>query len=595
MATNGLSELSRAARESRVLSDLIQVADWVGDGRTVTAAGKPHPDDLPELAAALGIELTSRRKRRDARDASDLLAVWQRAEALEFVESTDGQARQGPTYRALLAPENDELTLEVWRGCFAFLAAPEAPEALTDLDPAALTATLILHILTGHEGSTSLVRLTADVQAVLAAQFDDQPGIPGMPPGQPKRLVSDAVRLLDDLGAVRSSGKSVELAPLGEWLAEELAGEPVEMIDPAAEPAAVLQQIVEHELPDAMEMTLEWVEARDPEVAAQALLTAAATAGPMERQGAFLLIQEHGLESERVMRWAADLPAVGPYARTHLFEIGHGKPPDQADLEWITVDLCAAALLHVSDPDELATGTPDLYEAVRWMRPDQIDALEHPHGDLVKSILPSTRSGTKRRTRAAVGTAGKSGGTAGGYQLKIQLRNVSKPPVWRRIVVPADVRLDELSEVILGAMGWHGSHLHVLEDRSTGLEYGPPDSDLGHRDEGQAKLSDLVRDVGDTFLYTYDFGDGWEHLITIEQRAENDFTPGCLAGKGACPPEDCGGAYGYAELKEILAEPTDERHQEMLEWLGLDDPSDFDPTAFDPDDATQQVRMALSG
>jgi Plasmid pRiA4b ORF-3-like protein len=167
------------------------------------------------------------------------------------------------------------------------------------------------------------------------------------------------------------------------------------------------------------------------------------------------------------------------------------------------------------------------------------------------------------------------------YQLKITLRGVSKPAVWRRVLVPADVTLRDLHGVIQQAMGWDDYHMHVF---STGRqEYGSPDPGLGHASDAKVPLTRVLTGSGDRLRYTYDFGDDWEHDIVVEETRAA--VPGetylsCVAGKGACPPEDCGGAWGYAWLKEILADPTREEYQDMLEWLGLDAGEDFDPDKF---------------
>jgi Plasmid pRiA4b ORF-3-like protein len=159
---------------------------------------------------------------------------------------------------------------------------------------------------------------------------------------------------------------------------------------------------------------------------------------------------------------------------------------------------------------------------------------------------------------------------------------VSKPPVWRRVLVPAGASLGELHEVIQAAMGWDGGHLHMFSDDIT--HYGTlPDDE----DEDGFALADVLVEPGDRLRYTYDFGDDWDHDVKLEKvvapgagpRAAA--VPVCLAGKGACPPEDCGGAWGYAGLKETIADPSDEEHGGMLEWLGLEDAADFDPAAFD--------------
>jgi len=170
------------------------------------------------------------------------------------------------------------------------------------------------------------------------------------------------------------------------------------------------------------------------------------------------------------------------------------------------------------------------------------------------------------------------------YQLKITLRNVSKPPVWRRVLVHAGASLGELHQVIVAAMGWDDSHLHMFSDGRA--QYGTPDEDLDCADEQEFGLADVLFEAGDQLRYTYDFGDGWDHDIKLEKVLPPEAglqvaVPVCLAGKGACPPEDCGGPWGYADLKETIADPSNEEREGILQWLGLEDPSDFDPAAFD--------------
>lgn len=139
-------------------------------------------------------------------------------------------------------------------------------------------------------------------------------------------------------------------------------------------------------------------------------------------------------------------------------------------------------------------------------------------------------------------------------------------------------------------MGWHGGHLHVFSNGRE--EYGTPDLDLGYADEAAVRLLDLLAVPGDTPRYTYDFGDDWEHDLLLEEilpETAGGTGPSCLAGKGACPPEDCGGVGGYADLKDILADPGHEEHQEMLDWLGLDSGKAFDPRAFSADDVNARL------
>jgi hypothetical protein len=165
-------------------------------------------------------------------------------------------------------------------------------------------------------------------------------------------------------------------------------------------------------------------------------------------------------------------------------------------------------------------------------------------------------------------------------QIKLKLEGVTKPPVWRRVLVRADTRLDELHEIVQAALGWQNCHMHSFS--AGDQEFGIPDPELGFGDERKVTLGQLVSAVGDRLRYTYDFGDNWEHEILVEELLDAD--PGArypmlVAAKGMCPPEDCGGVWGYASLKEILADPGHDEHQEMLEWLGLDEARQFDPAA----------------
>lgn len=178
-------------------------------------------------------------------------------------------------------------------------------------------------------------------------------------------------------------------------------------------------------------------------------------------------------------------------------------------------------------------------------------------------------------------------------QIKIKLLGVTKPPVWRRVQLRADTRLDQLHEILQAALGWENYHMHCFA--IGGEEFGQPDPVLDHADERCVTLGELV-DLGARFQYTYDFGDDWEHEILVEDLLDPDpdtHYPSLVAAKGACPPEDCGGRWGYADLKQVLADPNDEQHQDMLDWLGLDNATEFDPNAI----ATDQLEyeLALNG
>ncbi len=178
-------------------------------------------------------------------------------------------------------------------------------------------------------------------------------------------------------------------------------------------------------------------------------------------------------------------------------------------------------------------------------------------------------------------------------QIKVKLLGVSKPPVWRELQLRADTRLDQLHEILQAALGWEDYHMHVFTFADE--EFGVPDPELGHADERKVTLGELTG-IGARFRYTYDFGDDWEHEILVEDLLDPDpetHYPILVASKGACPPEDSGGTWGYANLKAILADPNHDEHQDKLEWLGLTDASEFDPTAVPTDDIDYE--LALSG
>lgn len=170
-------------------------------------------------------------------------------------------------------------------------------------------------------------------------------------------------------------------------------------------------------------------------------------------------------------------------------------------------------------------------------------------------------------------------GTTAQIQLRIELLEM-KPAVWRRVIVPASIKLPKLHRVIQGAMGWEDVHLHEFEIGKS--RYGIPDPefpDPAMLNESNMTLASSLNGAK-SFTYTYDFGDDWRHRIQVEDILPAD-TPlkkaQCIAGEGACPPEDVGGAGGYADLLKILRRPEHEDYQHMVQWCnGPIDPQYFD-------------------
>jgi hypothetical protein len=176
------------------------------------------------------------------------------------------------------------------------------------------------------------------------------------------------------------------------------------------------------------------------------------------------------------------------------------------------------------------------------------------------------------------------------YELKITLRG-SKPAIWRRIQVPGSIKLNRLHDVIQVVMGWTDSHLHQFVDAP--VVYSIPSDDNYSRaerlDERRFRLAELARHEKSSFIYEYDFGDGWRHEVVVQKILPADPEKKyavCLAGKNACPPEDSGGIWGYYRLLEAINNPEHEDHQEMLEWLG----DQFDPCHFDLQKVNAELR-----
>ena len=182
------------------------------------------------------------------------------------------------------------------------------------------------------------------------------------------------------------------------------------------------------------------------------------------------------------------------------------------------------------------------------------------------------------------------------YQFKIQLKNVTKPPVWRRVIVSEKLTFHELHEVIQNVFGWDDYHMYQFSPSGYGSNpiigiISKDDFEQPEMDSMKTKLNKVFTKEKQSFIYIYDFGDDWIHKIVLEKLVPDPIeSTVCLAGKGTCPPEDCGGPWGYENLRLILADPSHEEYKEMKEWLGLDDDEEWDADAFDQDEVNERLR-----
>ncbi|OHB85666.1 MAG: hypothetical protein A2V98_18540 [Planctomycetes bacterium RBG_16_64_12] len=163
------------------------------------------------------------------------------------------------------------------------------------------------------------------------------------------------------------------------------------------------------------------------------------------------------------------------------------------------------------------------------------------------------------------------------YEVKITLQNIN-PPIWRRVQTN-DCSLDELHDIIQVCMGWEDEHMYafVIDDEEFG---NPKQGGEAEHDSRYVRLSEVVEEGHICFRYDYDFGDDWRHTIDVEKTLpaeEGARYPRCVKGERACPPENCGGPYGYPYFLEKIQDPEHEEHEDALEWVG----DEFDPEEFD--------------
>lgn len=168
------------------------------------------------------------------------------------------------------------------------------------------------------------------------------------------------------------------------------------------------------------------------------------------------------------------------------------------------------------------------------------------------------------------------------FQIQISLRGF-RPKIWRRVLVSENLLLSDFHKIIQTTMGWTNLHFHHFIKNRT--YYSPKMEDDAFWDNSQyidykkMKIVDLLKVEKDKVIYEYDFGDSWEHDIVLEKILPHDSKlvyPLCIKGKMNCPPEDCGGIYGYANMLEIIKNPKHKNYEEFIEWLG----EEFDPEYF---------------
>jgi len=249
--------------------------------------------------------------------------------------------------------------------------------------------------------------------------------------------------------------------------------------------------------------------------------------------------------------------------------------PREPYVELGTMTAIFAQVLGVLNVDE----APDTKE-IRKLT-ESFDLMESHFNELFGALVATTDKMPSSKLRVLPDSEDLPPQSMFVYQIKVTLKGI-RPPIWRRLHVLGETTLEQLHIIIQVAMGWENCHLHDFS--IDGIRYGESgDDDFFDFEETEPEAETYLFQVvneGSRFKYTYDYGDGWEHTIVVEKVLPPDegfSTPCCIKGKRACPPEDCGGPWGYQSLLEILNDPTHPDHETFSEWIS----SDFTPEAID--------------
>ncbi|MET4095221.1 plasmid pRiA4b ORF-3 family protein [Arthrobacter sp. UYCu712] len=285
-------------------------------------------------------------------------------------------------------------------------------------------------------------------------------------------------------------------------------------------------------------------------------------------------------------------PESAPEAEKMMFGVLTGVAVSRleafAELGLLTIDT------HFRVPPALVGCVAGVFDD-EWVLSDL--GLQPAPDEDVDLTTPSLAASGAAPDAAPTPTAPPADGSI--LQLKIML-NGSKPPIWRRVLVPSGMPLSQLHRVIQALFGWLDCHLHHFQTAGyRGPTYAPLDPDgeddfygESSLDEAKVSVGELLPAVGSGMTYTYDFGDNWVHAVKVEKVLPADGggqLPRCTAGRGAAPAEDSGGTWGWADIVEAVNDPRHEEHKEYREWLGMKPGDTLDPKAFDPDEVNQEL------
>jgi hypothetical protein len=585
-------ELAAAGRRCERLQTVRRLAEWVGD-RRVTKAGNLTLADARAAVQELG--LPDYPSARTANRFPELHTLWRLAVELEFLEVKNGRAEFG----AALQADSDSEIVELWVDLLSITLhdAVEQPGDEAKLMPLLVglyltTGGVTIDDLTTHVAAASF---DVGVDEITTALRSINPQFLGMAFGP---IVQSHLATLEAIDAVVLDGEEARLTDLGRFglaCRFEMGGIGAPFVTDLAE--ATVAQILDLGLTEDQNALFdEWLAARGVESAIESMFEHARGGTPLHRVVAFGMLNQFGPEAGDRIRACFDDRDLRPHANAWLN--ARGLPAGEAtldDLHRVFIDMVAADL-DAADGEALA-----VRDSIRELAEDaEYDAVqlfenlwqcEHPQTLEVLEALsrhhpdPAAAKAARKAVRSAAGGSPASSLTTT-YQLKVTLKG-TKPPIWRRIEVPGWIALSGLHAVIQVAMGWTNSHLH--EFAIGGCQYGEIDDDAPEELLGEAgyTLAEVVGE-GERFEYLYDFGDGWDHAVTIEKVVPSSGDASvarCLAGRRNCPPEDVGGASGLGELLNAYDDPAHEKHSYYRDWLG----DGYDAAAFDLDETNAEL------
>jgi len=497
------SELRRLADGCLLVTRARQLVDWVGEGKPVTPKGVLRPADVAVAGAALGVMVPARV--RTAADVEVIHWPWVAAEAIGWLRVSANRAVADITTQ-------DDPVQRWWTAVRAVLRAESH-------DDRGRGAPVLLRTLLTVMTAQTPPEMTDIPEAVYELLHYSDFGDAGAVYSAFRRgvmPVDAGLELLGEVGALDGDGRVTEL---GRWMWQRLVEEWPPPLSPDEPAAAVLDRLATLPGDEVWRQAGPWLAEREMSKAAAELLDAAATAPPAQRIVAVDVVAGLGEAALPAWQQAAEVPVLAVHARLILTDFEDDEPaePDPADLQWLAVEYAAAALA-VDGPHEafLVLRERGGLDAPGTGHPDEA-ALRDGLAELIAAGGPPIPT----------------------YQLKITLTQV-RPPVWRRVRLPATATLDELHRVIQIVFDWDDEHLHMFT--VDGRRYADPFFGLEETaDEFRARLGKLAPNVGAALTYVYDLGDHWEHRILVERIIETEqpeTSTVCVGGQGDAPEED---------------------------------------------------------